>query len=325
MRCPKLAELPPPPACNTGWPWTVETPELPPTRPDGSPWPRISIVTPSYNQGQFIEETIRSVLLQGYPDLEYTIIDGASTDESAEIIKRYEPWLAYWVSEKDHGQAHAINKGLAKSSGEIFQWINSDDVLLFNALLYIATAFSEHAVAAPILVGKMRSNSKTRYNRNLTVKHILRGRAVFSQPGLWLPADKLRLIGIREDLHYAFDWDMLIRYLEKYPNVTHIESHSVFFRLHENSKTMRGDHMFAKEEHLIRARLSRSLSSPLQRSICRNAQHQRNWERHLTEWRKHSEGVKFDVAMRMILLGLRNPRLRISRSWFGAVRRTFFS
>ena len=86
--------------------------------------------TPSYNQGQFIEETIRSVLLQGYPDLEYIIIDGGSTDHSVEIIRKYEPWLTYWVSERDRGQSHAINKGFCRSTGVLLGWLNSDDVLL---------------------------------------------------------------------------------------------------------------------------------------------------------------------------------------------------
>src|SRR4030042_6265175 len=126
MRCPTLKELPSPPQGKTGWPWTEESPQLHNTMPDGSPWPKISIVTPSFNQGQFIEETIRSVLLQGYSDLEYIIIDGGSKDDSIELIRKYEKWLTYWVSEPDHGQSHAINKGFRKASGEIVAWLNSD-------------------------------------------------------------------------------------------------------------------------------------------------------------------------------------------------------
>ena len=115
MHCPTLAELPPPPPDKTGWPWSEESPPLPATMPDGSPWPRISIVTPSYNQGQFIEETIRSVLLQGYPNLEYIVMDGGSTDNSVEIVRNYNSWLAYWVSEPDRGQAmRSIRDGRAR-------------------------------------------------------------------------------------------------------------------------------------------------------------------------------------------------------------------
>lgn len=95
-----VKDLPPPPPDKTGWPWTEQTEPLPELMPDGSSeWPLISIVTPSYNQGDFIEETIRSVLLQGYPNLEYIIIDGGSTDNSIEIIQKYKPFLAYWISE----------------------------------------------------------------------------------------------------------------------------------------------------------------------------------------------------------------------------------
>src|SRR5436309_815911 len=114
MSSPALNELPPPPSGKTGWPWTEETAQIAKNMPDGSPWQPISIVTSSFNQGGFIEETIRSILLQGYPNLEYIIIDGGSTDQSVDVIKKYQPWLAYWVSERDRGQADAINKGLER-------------------------------------------------------------------------------------------------------------------------------------------------------------------------------------------------------------------
>jgi len=92
--------------------------------------PKLSIVTPSFNQGRFLEETILSVLNQEYPNLEYLIIDGGSTDETVDVIRRYEDRINFWVSEKDRGQVHAINKGIEKTTGDIFGFINSDDVYL---------------------------------------------------------------------------------------------------------------------------------------------------------------------------------------------------
>jgi cellulose synthase/poly-beta-1,6-N-acetylglucosamine synthase-like glycosyltransferase len=115
MRCPTLAELPPPPKGRTGWPWTVESSRS--VESGRHALPRVTVVTPSFNQGQFIEETLRSVLLQGYPDIEYFVLDGGSNDNSVEVIQRYSPWLSFWVSERDRGQSAAINRGLRMGTG----------------------------------------------------------------------------------------------------------------------------------------------------------------------------------------------------------------
>jgi glycosyltransferase involved in cell wall biosynthesis len=139
-----ISDLPACPPGRTGWPWTQADAPVPDVASDGKAWPKITIVTPSFNQGQFIEETIRSVLLQGYPNLEYIIIDGGSTDNSVGIIRKYEPWLTYWVSEPDHGQSHALNKGFSRATGELIGWQNSDDWYCPHAFEHAAVASKAH-------------------------------------------------------------------------------------------------------------------------------------------------------------------------------------
>jgi len=141
---PAISELPISPYGKTGWPWTESTPQLPETMPDGSSWPRVSIVTPSYNQGQFIEETIRSVLLQSYPNLEYIVMDGGSTDGSVQIIRKYEPWLSYLHIGPDDGQSAALSEGFRQATGEILAWLNSDDYFMLGALTRVAFFLSAH-------------------------------------------------------------------------------------------------------------------------------------------------------------------------------------
>ena len=138
-----LAQLPLPLPDKQGWPWTCQAALLPPRMSNGQPWPKITVVTPSYNQASYLEQTIRSVLLQGYPSLEYIVIDGGSSDESAAILRQYEAWLSFWVSEPDNGQSHAINKGFARATGQIMGWLNSDDYLLPETLQTVAETLAE--------------------------------------------------------------------------------------------------------------------------------------------------------------------------------------
>src|ERR1700730_2315977 len=147
MRCPTLTELPPAPPRKAGWPWTDGTQPSSEVLPDGRSWPRISIVTPSLNQGTFVEETIRSVLLQGYPSLELIVVDGGSADRSIETIGRYSAWLARWIYESDAGPADALNKGFRLATGEILGFLNADDFLLPGCLASVAREFRMHSGA----------------------------------------------------------------------------------------------------------------------------------------------------------------------------------
>lgn len=154
MRCPTLAELPAPPPGRVGWPWTEESAPLPAAMPNGAAWPRISIVTPSYNQAAYIEETIRSILLQGYPDLEYLVADD-STDDTAAVLERYGPWLTVLRGSTNAGMSAAINRGFRLATGEIVTFVSSDDVYRPGAFATVARAFRAHPTTGAI-VGAFR-------------------------------------------------------------------------------------------------------------------------------------------------------------------------
>lgn len=223
MPSPHLHDLPPPPVGKSGWPWTEESKPIPDQTPSGRGWPRITIVTPSYNQGEFIEETIRSVLLQEYPNLEYIVIDGGSTDNSVAIIKKYEPWLAYWISEPDTGQAQAINKGFQKASGSIFGWLNSDDFFFPDALNLVGSLFS--TISEPtVLVGEGDIVGKDgEFLRAITVPNldpasILAWEEMFLQQACFWSAQCWREVGaLDEDFHLLLDVDLWIRFSRSFP------------------------------------------------------------------------------------------------------------
>ncbi|MFH1762296.1 MAG: glycosyltransferase [bacterium] len=143
IRCPKLCELPVPPSGKSGWPWIEEFPQLPDKLPDGSAWPCISIVTPSFNRVNCLEETIRSVLLQGYPRLEFIIIDGGSLDGTLDIIKKYSRWILFWESRGDRGWPHAVNKGFRRCTGKLVTFFGSDDCYLPGTFNDVAINWSK--------------------------------------------------------------------------------------------------------------------------------------------------------------------------------------
>ena len=251
MRCPSLTELPAPPAGKTGWPWTEES-----LRPEAASstrlWPRITIVTPSFNQGRFFEETIRSILLQGYPDLEYFVLDGGSTDNSVDIIRKYSPWIRFWVSERDGGQSAAINRGLRMGSGTLATWINSDDILCKNALTNHVLQHSAPAVPGEdvVYIGDCvnidEASESIRIHRGWvrSLEDLLRVRSVWrcggsiDQPAVLFPLQgALRVGGLNETNHFTMDYELWGKFFLAGARVRYTEIPFGCFRFHSEQKT----------------------------------------------------------------------------------------
>jgi glycosyltransferase involved in cell wall biosynthesis len=336
---PSLKDLPEPPPDKEGWPWTEESEPLPPQMPDGSSWPQISIVTPSYNQGCFIEETIRSILLQGYPNLQYIVIDGGSTDQTVEIIRKYEPWLDYWESKKDNGQVDAINKGLALVDGKIFNWINSDDYLNQNTLGLIARSFENFHVVA----GKCRhfweENSEEKVFRNINLKTsrmIYHSSVKYSkkirpyryhQPAVWLRTKLLEQCGgLDKNLHYWFDKDMMLRYLTLYPKVNYTGKILAHYRRYEQSKTeqsLTGANSFVKEKSISIKKLSTLDEFSSTHSYCDLFLRQDKWIQFVNYLRQSNHLSTLQKRLKIIQAIWHDPVIRLSRFTLGAIRKCY--
>lgn len=248
MKCLRLVELPVPPSGRVGWPWTEEL--------NGSDWlnkraawPRVSIVMPSFNQKDFVEESIRSVLLQGYPDLEFFVYDARSSDGSDEIIRKYGPWLTYWVTEKDKGQSEAINKGLLKSTGKYFNWQNSDDILMPCCLFKAVDALLEHPEASHVhgyahLIyanGNLHSSTEHAYGPPTRiapdVDDSIANLKTGIQPGGLMDRELVvSLGGIDENMHFAMDMDILLKLSIVKPPL-YVHEKLVNYRFHPDTKT----------------------------------------------------------------------------------------
>jgi glycosyltransferase involved in cell wall biosynthesis len=259
--CPVLADLPPPPSGKSGWPWTEESLNILADTLDTTfvDFPRMSIVTPSFNQGNYIEETIRSVLLQGYPNIEYIVIDGGSTDETLRILKKYEKWLTHWVSEEDRGQSNAINKGLKVCTGKIFNWLNSDDLFLPNALHHVAKEWTREPdkIIAGATVNFDHHGGEDLHSPNaITLENFVNWTKardsgfMWQQASTFLPLELVNEVGgVREDLRFSMDHFLMIDLLERC-EVSVIPDVLAKFRLHDESKTVSAGHLVFSLERL---------------------------------------------------------------------------
>jgi len=258
MRSPNFDDLPSPQRNKTGWPWTGDGSKLPETTPGGRPWPLISVITPSFNQGRFIEETIRSVLLQGYPNLEYIIIDGGSTDKTLEIIRKYEKWISFWVSEPDEGQADAVNKGWEKANGPILGWLNSDDIYASGAFYAVAHAWLE--ASEPLMIyGDAYSTDitlspyKKKTMKGYSLKAMLSGKRM-PQPSVFISKKLFSELGpLNQSLYYSLDFEYFLRAwlkpnIEKYFYVPQVLAYS---RRYADTKCQSGGSQRVEENFRI--------------------------------------------------------------------------
>jgi glycosyltransferase involved in cell wall biosynthesis len=262
-----LNDLPPPPPGKTGWPWNIAS------EPARADVPRLSIITPSFNQARTLEETIRSVLLQSYPNLEYIVIDGGSADGSVEIIRKYAPFLTSWVSEKDRGQSDALNKGFVRATGEIVAWINSDDRYLPNAFAAIAAAFAQHPNAG-LVYGNLElvlDHAAHIITYPVAPERMLNELALPFQQTCFFRQSVLNRVGALDvGLHYVMDADLLLKAMTQAAFIF-LPVALASFRIQGNTKTNTAEVEFALEMLTLLARvLANRANYPAWRALSEN-------------------------------------------------------
>ena len=281
--------------------------------------PKISIVTPSYNQAEYIEQTILSVLDQNYDNLDYIIIDGGSTDDSQSIIRRYEDRLSYWVSEPDRGQPHALNKGFSRATGEFVAYLNSDDLYLPGAFAAVIEYFQKHPESNWICGDTLMFGDPSKEDE--VIKAIVPRSAAQAlswaykapQPAMFWRRELLA-DGFQENWRYCFDHELYVRLLLKGFVCDHLPVTLAAYRLHQTSKTVAEGHLFDREFDEIAEMYEPQLRGAGRR-WCTATRHLRQ------SWHASESGRKSEAARNLMRALLVHPESIAGKNFWGCLRR----
>jgi glycosyltransferase involved in cell wall biosynthesis len=300
LKCPTLSELPPVSGGRSGWPWTEESPRVGQDAAEGD-WPSISVIIPSFQQAPFLEETLRSVLLQGYPALELFVIDGGSTDGTLEVIRRYEPWISKWVSGPDGGQSAAINKGWRESRGDLVTWLNSDDLLLPGWAGRAAEAFNADASLdfvygdVQVIDGESRPQWIYRAFPATVERIVVYWKTPFAQQGFLMRRRVLDECGyLDESLHFTMDVEYWLRLLVARRKFRQFNETVAAYRLHATSKTSAQNEKFVPDMLDVSTRFCRTAPPELS-GLAARAQTRLYWNAAHSEYggRRHAGARRY--------------------------------
>lgn len=302
---PTILTLPRLDQTKTGFPWT-EGSDL--FFEEGVAYPKLSIVIPSYNQGHFIEETLRTILLQNYPNLELIVMDGGSTDRTVEVLEAYDAFITLWVSEPDSGQSNAINKGLAKATGDWLAFMNSDDGYLKNTFHQIFTKVSDQdfIYGNKGYVGKTMQAPKLRVTKDIyplevakllrffkSVDYIIPSQSVFFSRALF------EQVGYFEEaLHFGMDFDWYVRAALLQPKIHFTDYPTYFYRLDEHAKTANYNWKGFHEVVAIARKYAKDLPASVQTRL--------------------EQEIAYDIQLRQVFSDGKAVNFKVLTDWFKA-------
>jgi glycosyltransferase involved in cell wall biosynthesis len=292
--------------------------------------PKISIVVPNFNNGRYISETLESICNQDYPRKQLIVVDGGSTDMSVDIIREFDKQIDYWISEPDKGQADAIRKGLSFCDGDLFNWINSDDILSPGALEALGRAWRPgKAVAGSVVNFDCNGVLKRVENKGLTIEgickrdnYILRKSPTsFHQPGFFFDLHCVKQLGVDVDLHYCFDNLLLLRYINTFGQPIYINDIIAMFRQHEHSKTQSQSEKFFEEIVEVFSRLILDSDFSEHKALLEFARAKKEW-RNTVRKRPEREGLFEFLSLFWEIM--KSPKIRADRFTLSKLKRSLF-